>query len=359
MRGVAAAPPRPATPLTRFTLPGGSEATEPPEHRGLARDGVRLLTSTPEGVTHHRFRDLPDLLEPGDLVVVNTSPTLPAALDGTDTRGRPATVHVSTPLDDDTWVVEVRRVDGSGPDLSRVAGDRFDLPGGVRVVLDEAYPVDADRSRLRTARVSPAVPMAAYLAAHGRPVVYGYLRGRYPLADYQTVYATQPVWGSGSAEMASAGRPFTERLVVRLAARGVAVAPIELHCGVSSPELYEPPAPERFVVPEATARLVRSTRDAGRRVVAVGTTVVRALETATGEDAVTRADCGWTDLVLSPSREARAVNGLVSGLHAPEASHLLLLEAVAGSEPVARAYEAAVTERYLWHEFGDSMLFLP
>jgi S-adenosylmethionine:tRNA ribosyltransferase-isomerase len=137
------------------------------------------------------------------------------------------------------------------------------------------------------------------------------------------------------------------------------VLPLVLHTGVSSPEVHEPPSPERFAVPEVTARLVTATRRAGGRVVAVGTTVTRALETATGDDGRTRAAEGWTDLVLGPDRPARAVTGLVTGLHAPEASHLLLLEAVAGVDLVRRAYDAAVAERYLWHEFGDSMLFLP
>jgi S-adenosylmethionine:tRNA ribosyltransferase-isomerase len=195
----------------------------------------------------------------------------------------------------------------------------------------------------------------AYLHRHGRPIAYGYLRGRFGLGERQTIFADRP----GSAEMASAGRPFTDRLVVELAVRGVAVAPVLLHAGVSSPELHEPPAPERYEVPAATARLVNAVRGGGGRVVAVGTTVVRALESAVGDDGRVRAARGWTDLVLSPRRPARAVTGLVTGLHAPEASHLLLLEAVAGADLVRSAYEAAVRERYLWHEFGDSMVFLP
>jgi S-adenosylmethionine:tRNA ribosyltransferase-isomerase len=179
--------------------------------------------------------------------------------------------------------------------------------------------------------------------------------GDFPLEAYQNVYATE----FGSAEMASAGRPFSERLLVRLMARGVVVAPLTLHTGVSSPEAHEPPAPERFAVPEVTARLVGATRRAGGRVVAVGTTVTRALESATGEDGETRPAAGWTDLVLGAERPARAVTGLVTGLHAPEASHLELLEAVAGAGLVERAYAAAVRGGYLWHEFGDAMLFLP
>ena len=142
-------------------------------------------------------------------------------------------------------------------------------------------------------------------------------------------------------------------------ARGVTIAPVVLHCGVSSQELGEPPLPERFAVPEDTARLVNSAVWAGRRVVAVGTTVVRALETVAADWGTVRPGCGWTDLVLGPDRPARVVTGLVSGLHPPEASHLLLLEAVAGADLVQEAYAAAVPNGYLWHEFGDSMLFLP
>jgi S-adenosylmethionine:tRNA ribosyltransferase-isomerase len=175
------------------------------------------------------------------------------------------------------------------------------------------------------------------------------------LTDHQTVYATPTRTGVTSAEMASAGRPFTEHLLVRLMARGVVIAPLVLHAGVSSPEKHEPPMPERFTVPAPTARLVGATRAAGARVVAVGTTVVRALESATDPGGTVHAASGWTDLVLGPDRPARVVDALVSGLHAPEASHLLLLEAVVGPEVVGRAYAAAVEHGdYLWHEFGDS-----
>ena len=340
---------------TTFVLPPEAEASSPPEWRGLARDEVRLMAVTPSGVAHRRFRELPDLLEPGDLVVVNTSATLPARIEGRRADGVVVPLHVSTQLDDGGWVVELRRPDNSGPDVAAEPGTVLELPGGVRLRLLEGHPDPGRPSRLWRAIPTPALPIAAYLPAHGRPIGYGYLAGDFPLADRQNVWATEP----GSAEMASAGRPFSAEVVVRLVARGVVIAPLVLHTGVSSPELHEPPYPERFAVPEVTARLVRSTRASGGRVVAVGTTVTRALETAAGEDGEVRAASGWTSLVLGPDRPARVVTGLVTGLHAPEASHLQLLEAVAGPALVARAYEAAVAERYLWHEFGDSMLFLP
>lgn len=345
-----------AAPRTRFSLPPGREAGAPPERRGMPRDGVRLLVAGPCTILHRRFSDLPALLRPGDLLVVNTSATLPAALRGRLPGGRLVPVHVATPLDDGRWVVEVRLADGSGPDLARARGDVLGLPGGVRLTLEEPHPDPAvTGSRLWAAAVRPAVEPAGYLGRHGAPIGYRYLDGAFPLSDRQTVYAQVP----GSAEMPSAGRPFTERLLVRLMARGVAVAPVVLHAGVSSPDLHEPPQPERFRVPAPTARLVGATRAGGGRVVAVGTTAVRALESAAGPDGSVRPAEGWTDLVLGPHRAARAVDGLVTGLHPPEASHLLLLEAVAGPALVQRAYEAAVAGSYLWHEFGDSMLLLP
>ena len=315
---------------TTFALPPGAEATEPPEWRGLARDEVRLMAVRPGGITHHRFTDLPDLLEPGDLVVVNISATLPARLDARRADGVVVPLHVSTQLDDGAWVVELRRPDNSGPDLGVEPGTVVELPGGVRLRLLDGHPDPARPSRLWRARPDPAVATADHLARYGRPIGYGYLTRAFPLADVQNVYATEP----GSAEMASAGRPFSAEVVVGLVARGIAVAPFVLHTGVSSPELHEPPYPERYAVPPATARLVAGTRAAGGRVVAVGTTVTRALETAAGDDGVVRPSSGWTDLVLGPDRPARVVSGLVTGLHAPEASHLELLVAVAGAPEV-------------------------
>jgi S-adenosylmethionine:tRNA ribosyltransferase-isomerase len=340
---------------TTFTLPPGAEATAPPERRGLRRDEVHLMAVRPEGLTSVRFRDLPELLEPGDLVVVNTSATLPGRLAARRADGVVVPLHWSTTLDDGSWVVELRRPGNDGPDLGVEPGAVLDLPGGVRATLLAGHPGPSRPSRLWRARLAPAVATAGYLRRHGRPIRYGYLEEAFPLTDFQTVYAAEP----GSAEMASAGRPFTETLLVRLMTRGVPVVALTLHTGVSSPELHEPPYAERFTVPDVTARLVNSTRQADRRVVAVGTTVTRALETATGEDGVTRPLDGWTDVVLGPDRPARVVTGLITGLHAPEASHLRLLEAVAGHAMVDAAYRQAVAERYLWHEFGDSMLFLP
>jgi S-adenosylmethionine:tRNA ribosyltransferase-isomerase len=338
----------------RFVLPPGSEAGGPPEARGMARDEVRMAVVTADRTYHRRAKELPLWLEPGDLLVVNTSATLPSALEVTR-QGCTWGLHVSAELDDGAWVVELRLPGNAGPGVPE-PGEVLRLPDGVRLRVAEPHP--AGQTRLWRATTLPVVDRVAYLRRHGSPIRYPYLRGDWPIEDLQNVYAAVP----GSAEMPSAGRPLSREVLVDLMSLGVVVAPLVLHTGVASQESHEPPQPEWVSVPAATARLVNLTRAVGGRVVAVGTTVVRALETAVTDECVVEPYDGWTSLVLSATRPARVVSGLLTGLHEPEASHLDLLEAVAGDAFVDRAY-ADVTSpdspRYLWHEFGDSMLLLP
>ncbi|GGY00979.1 S-adenosylmethionine:tRNA ribosyltransferase-isomerase [Streptomyces anandii] len=343
-------------------VPEGLSARVPVEQRGPGRDrgAVRLLVSRGTEVSHHAFAELPGLLRAGDVLVVNTSPTLAAAVDGRVGHAR-VVVHFSSPGDDGRWAVELRDPDGRGTTRARAggpAGTEVMLPGGVRLVLEE--PLSARSARLWWARVAGREGgVLGMLREHGRPIRYSYTERDQPLSVYQTVFAVPPADGSGSAEMPSAARPFTARLVVELVSRGVQFAPVILHTGVASAEAHEPPYPERFSVPEASARLIGAARAAGGRVVAVGTTAVRAVESAAGPDGVVRAAAGWTDLVVTPERGVRVVDGLLTGLHEPEASHLLMLEAVAGRAAVDHSYEAALAGRYLWHEFGDVHLLLP
>ncbi len=347
-------------PTTRFELPEGSEATEPPEARGLPRDGVRLLVAGPDTIEDTRFQHLGEHLEPGDLLVVNTSATRAAAIDGVHERLGPVVVHLSTELSDGVWVVEVRTApDAAARIRTCVAGDRI-RTAGPELTLAAPYGPHGQRKGSRLWRTEPLEPVALgnTLAAHGRPIRYGYLERPWPLTSYQTVFADPRETGA-SAEMASAGRPFSTDLVTRLVSAGIRLAPITLHAGVSSLESGEAPPAEPYRVPESTAALVNWTRRTGGRVVAVGTTVTRALESATGPDGRVRPARGWTDLVISRERPVRVVNGLITGWHDPQASHLLMLEAVAGAELVRRAYEQALKSKYLWHEFGDSCLFLP
>jgi S-adenosylmethionine:tRNA ribosyltransferase-isomerase len=339
------------TAVAEIGLPPGLAAHEPPEARGVPRDGVRLLVGGPDGVSHHRFTELPELLAPGDVLVVNRSATLPAAV---DVAGTDLVVHVSTARPGRTWLVELRRRDRVATIAYRggKAGDRLRLTGGAELTLRGRY----RGGRLWVAELDvPSVP--GYLQAHGRPIRYGYVTRDWPLSAYQTVFATGP-GDRGSAEMPSAGRPFTTGLVTRLAAAGVVFAPVTLHTGVASLESPEPPYPEWFEVPPVTGRLVGEARRAGHRVVAVGTTAVRALESAAGRDGSVRPASGWTDLVITPARGVRVVDGLLTGFHEPESSHRQLLAAVAGEPLLARCYAEAVAGDYRWHEFGDLNLLL-
>jgi S-adenosylmethionine:tRNA ribosyltransferase-isomerase len=345
-------------------------ASRPPEERGLGRGGVRLLAATPDGIVHARFGDLPRFLSAGDLLVVNTSATIAAAVDGLRGDGRPVVVRFSSPLEAETpeaaaagaeapgeaaWLVELRKdAAATGPVTDAVPGETVTLPAGASLTLLRRYP-DPAAARIWVAAVAAGGAVGTFLAWHGRPIRYSYVPDPWPLSAYQTVFARTP----GSAEMPSAGRPFTTDLVTELVAAGVVIAPITLHAGVASLEAGEPPLPERFSVPEPTAQLVNLTRAAGRRVVAVGTTCTRALESAAGPGGAVRARHGWTGLVLGAGHPARVVSGLVTGWHDPEASHLALLEAVAGPTLVHAAYLEAERAGYLWHEFGDSCLLLP
>jgi S-adenosylmethionine:tRNA ribosyltransferase-isomerase len=340
-----------------FDLPQALEAREPPEARGLARDEVRLMVASRHdgAIAHARFRDLPGVLRAGDLLVINTSATLPAALPARRADGTRVELHVATEAPHrsggDWWVVELRCADGASPFRGGRAGDRLALAeGDVELVMPYA-----GGGRLWLARVDAPAPLLELLRRHGHPIRYGYVDRDWPLSAYQTAFATEP----GSMEMPSAGRPFTAEIITRLVAGGVLFAPLTLHTGVSSPERHETPYPERYAVPEATARLVGAVRAWGGRVIAVGTTAARALETVASPDGRVSADEGWTGLVITPERGLWAIDGLLTGWHEPQASHLLMLEAAAGPDLLERSYAAALEAGYLWHEFGDSHLILP
>jgi S-adenosylmethionine:tRNA ribosyltransferase-isomerase len=339
-----------------FELPHALEATAPPETRGIGRDGVRLLVADgSDGVIFHAaFSELPQLLARGDLVVINVSATLPAAVAATRADRSQVRVHFATraPKLDPRWrVVELRSPDGARPARGRLR-ETIELPGHHgTLTLVAPY---ASGSRLWLARFDGRGTVEQLMEQHGDPIRYGYVERPWPLSAYQNVYATIP----GSAEMPSAGRPFTRELISALVAAGVVVAPITLHCGVSSPERHEPPFPEPYDVSPATARLVNMTKAAGGRVIAVGTTVVRALETVARPDGSVAADAGWTGLVIDRDRGVSVVDGLITGWHEPQASHLQMLAAIAGDSLLHRSYAGALDDGYLWHEFGDSHLIL-
>jgi S-adenosylmethionine:tRNA ribosyltransferase-isomerase len=339
-------------PVFDFTLDRAHEAHEPPEARGVSRDGVRLLVSPGDAEPVDRvFADLPRVLRPGDLLVVNTSATIPAAFDGRLPDGEPIVVHYSGTLPGGVSLVEARRPhDGSTVPLHLDhAADVALLAGGHAALLAPF----ADSMRLWLARVDVDMPLLEYAYSHGRPIRYRHVERDWPLPAYETIFAREP----GSAEMPSASRPFTDAVVTDLVTRGVLVAPLVLHTGVSSLEGSEQPYPERYRVPGATAAAINAVRSAGGRVVAVGTTVVRALATVTDDHGVVHPGDGWTEVVVTPDTPVH-LDGLVTGWHEPESSHLMMLEAFAPAPTLRRAYEAALRSGYLWHEFGDSHLIL-
>jgi S-adenosylmethionine:tRNA ribosyltransferase-isomerase len=359
-----------------FIVPPALEAAAPPEARGLRRDEVRLLVSRigADRIEHARFRDLPGWLSPGDLLVVNTSATINASLPATNDAGESLELHLSTGLPGGFWVVEVRALRGgvSLPYRHALSGTTLCLPDGGEADLLAPYPVTREGSapsRLWLAALTLPEALKCYLDRAGAPIRYSYVSDRWPLSMYQTIFATEP----GSAEMPSAGRPFTAELVTTLVSRGIQVAPLLLHTGVASLEDHEPPYEEFYRVPRTTADRVNATRATGGRVIAVGTTVVRAMETVTDDRGHTSSGEGWTSVVVSRDRPIRSVDGLITGLHEPKASHLRMLEQVvvaaartsSDSEAarraethLMRAYEAALETGYLWHEFGDSHLIL-
>jgi S-adenosylmethionine:tRNA ribosyltransferase-isomerase len=349
-----------------FTLSAELEATEPPEARGLSRDGVRLLVSDLErGVIEHaRFSDLPRWLDPGDLLVVNTSGTMNAAVPATAPDGDEFELHVSTRLPGGLWTVELR-IPGavaSLPFRQGRSGTTLRLRGGGQATLLAPYPLDGSldaASRLWMAALFVPDGVPAYLARFGFPIRYSYVKQPWPSSMYQTVFANE----MGSAEMPSAGRPFTPELVTRLVSAGIQIAPVVLHTGVASLEEHEPPYEEFYRVSAETAERVNDARRNRHRIIAVGTTVVRALETVTDERGRTGAGEGWTSLVVDEERPLRVVNALITGLHEPHATHLMMLgkviEAAGGAQrDLERAYREARKLGYLWHEFGDSHLIL-
>ncbi|HYZ16214.1 MAG TPA: S-adenosylmethionine:tRNA ribosyltransferase-isomerase [Candidatus Acidoferrum sp.] len=328
-----------------FDLPPRNEASTSPERSGLRRDGVRMLvTDRKSGESRDAaFADLPAFLDPGDLVVVNDSATIAAALTARHADGGAFALHLSTRIADDLWVAEPRE--------PVAAGERVTLAAGGSATF--LAPLDHRHPRLWYTAIDVNEPIDDFIAAHGSPVRYRYIMDELPLAEYQTIFARVP----GSAEMPSAGRPFSPEVVDALHDRGIALVAITLHTGVSSQERHERPFRERFAVSARTASAVNAARRRGGRIVAVGTTVVRALETAVLEGEAVAAS-GWTDLVVTRERGVALVDALLTGFHEPEASHLDLLRAFLDERSLERAYSHALEHRYLWHEFGDVNLIL-
>ena len=342
-----------------FHLPEKLAYSVPSELRALQRDEVSLMVSTmvTNEVFHSQFSRLDRFLKAGDIILFNTSATIPAALDLILPTGQRGRLHLSNYLGKGHWIGELRQLVQGKPKRYTLAqaGDQLRLPGGRNASLLKPYnPGMRHGEHIHLWEMELTLPdnWLNYLAQYGKPIRYD--DKNYPIDYYQTTFATE----AGSAEMPSAGRGFTPELITRLLAKGIQFAPLLLHTGVSSLEIGEAPYPEYFRVSASTATLVNQARKEGRRIIGVGTTAVRAIESAVNENGVLEANEGWTDRHITPENGLQIVNGLLTGFHEPRASHLQMLEALAGQHHLAVAYQAAIEQGYQWHEFGDLHLII-
>lgn len=333
-----------------FERPEILSATRPASERGIKKDAIRLMVSSPDSHQHATFRDMAQFLNAGDVLVVNNSATLPASLPAEGNIGK-FRLNLSTNYGHGLWLTEPRwSVSQPGP-LPLEKGDIITI-GNMQGRLVAPFP---NLERLWFIQFEGCVE--CNINRIGQAIRYGYVENAYPLEHYQTVFARVP----GSAEMPSAAYPFTEQIVDSLHRKGVQIADITLHTGVSSLEVEvddieeHPLYPEPFVIPENTAKIVNQAREEGRRVIAVGTTVVRALESGWDGQEV-KASSGFTRLYIHPKVGVHVVDGLITGLHDPVTSHLAMLYTIAGETLIREAYVEAIKESYLWHEFGDSHL---
>jgi len=342
-----------------FTLPPALAADEPPERRGIARDEVRLLVIDRASgqLEHTRFDHFGEFLRAGDLLVFNSSRTLPASLSGCVEQGPCIEIRLAEHLPDDSWLALLRCQRGDPFSCGLRPKMLVDLGQGLTATIrmrDEHIP---RLWQLSFSKSGSELINAFYLV--GRPVRYEYVSAPWGLDYYQTVYAREP----GSAEMPSAGRAFTWRLLFDLQRRGVETAYIVLHTGLSSYldeelDAQHPASEEEYFVSERAADKINEAHARGGRVIAVGTTVVRTLESAADEQKRVQAGHGYTRLHITANHALKAVDGLLTGLHEPEASHLDLLTSFLPAEKIKEAYQEAVRQKYLWHEFGDLNLIL-
>ncbi|WP_257351223.1 S-adenosylmethionine:tRNA ribosyltransferase-isomerase [Pseudalkalibacillus decolorationis] len=339
-----------------FDLPGELNASIPAERRGVNRDHVRLMIlDRNNGNTYHdQFYKLENYLKVGDLLVLNTSRTLPAAF----------TVELKRAKGVNVKDVELRLAQRKSNSVWKVLVVGQTVQQGDELTFSPTL-----RARVRTCNPkSPLVTISFskrgndlydQLYKLGEPIRYEYIKENWTLDYYQTVYGTVP----GSVEMTSAGRAFSWEMLFRLKKKGIQIATITLHTGLSyflNDQWKVGPAEslEEYEVPGDTAELIRKTKEQGGRVIAVGTTVVRALESAVDGNGRSISQKGWTNLHIHGDFELQIVDGLITGFHEPEASHLDMLSAFVPQLILKTAYKEAVDQRYLWHEFGDMNLIL-
>jgi S-adenosylmethionine:tRNA ribosyltransferase-isomerase len=339
-----------------YTLPAERIAQHPLPDRAASR--LLLLDRASGAVRHRHFPDVLDLLTPADVLVLNTSRVIPARLHGTRDAGRgsggaPAEILVVRELEDGSWLV----MGHPGGKLKPGRSVRFGDDSGVEIL-------EALGGGLRRVRFTGALDARATLARYGEVPLPPYIR-RPPTDDdrerYQTVYAER----DGSVAAPTAGLHFTHELLARLAATGVAIARLDLHVGPGTFKPVEAQEPEghvmhgeAYALSEEAARAINTRRAAGGKLWAVGTTVVRTLETLADEDGRVRAGAGETRLFIHPPYHFRTVDRLLTNFHLPRSTLLMLVCAFGGYEAVMGAYREAVKEGYRFYSYGDAMAII-
>ena len=344
--------------IIQFELPPHLACPLPTEERNMKRDEVRLLvTSGNEKVEHSTFNHLNTFLEQGDVLIVNTSATLPSALPVTLPGNREGRLHFSTKMQGNLWLVEIRKVAGNKTRRWKEGkpGINFQLPLSASLTLQQRFYNNDQWLDLWVAAFNCDQPAEEYLASHAKPIQYEKLDRVYPLPYYQTYFSFHP----GSSEMPSAGRGFTASLIDRLLKKGISIVPVLLHTGVSSLEEHETPYPEYMEIDPIAAATINQAKQQGERIIAVGTTAIRAIETATDDRGNVMPYRGNTDLFIEDGYTMKVTDGLLTGFHEPNASHLNMLQAVAGFDHIDNAYKEAINREYYWHQFGDLHLILP
>jgi S-adenosylmethionine:tRNA ribosyltransferase-isomerase len=325
------------------------------------RSSERLLAIDPRAgrFRHLALEILPELLRPGDLLVVNDAATLPASLRLTShdaelrlaAHGADGSFHAIV-LGAGSWRVPTEE---RGPPPRFRPGERV-ASGALTATVLAVDPVDPELVRVRFDQTGALFEQALY--GRGRVVQYAYLTRELELWDVQSVFAARP-W---AFEPPSAGLPLTLALLTKLRGRGVELSALSHAAGLSSTGTASLdrrlPLPERYEIPRGTCEAIARAKASGGRVVAVGTTVVRALESSALEHGELTAGGGEARLVIGPGFCPRVVDGVLSGVHAPKTSHFSLLSAFAPRPLLERSLEAAADAGYLQHEFGDSCLIL-
>lgn len=338
--------------IIQFDLPAHLSCPKPTEERKLRRDEVRLLVTDKACQTEHTtFNHLPSFLNSGDVLVVNTSATIASALPVLLPGGQEGRLHISTKLTDEKRLIEVREVRGNKTIRWKqgAAGMVLQLAPDATVTLKQKFYNNNQWLHLWIADFKTDQSLKTWQAANAKPIQYEKLDRQYPLSYYQTFFSFHP----GSAEMPSAGRGFTPELVEMLLKKGVVLAPVLLHTGVSSLEENETPYPEYMEINPVSAAIINAAKSQARRVIAVGTTCVRAVETAVNNEGLVMPYRGNTELFINRGYSMKIVDGLLTGFHEPKASHLNILQSIGGFEQIDIAYQQAIKAGYYWHQFGD------